>query len=218
MEMDEQPQSPPSRATWSLLGVWFFLATASAVGAAFAPYLLVNYPALLLATSPLPRHLLLVAPVLDPTVFFALGFARRLLAAIVVFAIGWKLGPRAVAWVEARWPRIGAELHRLERVFGRVGPVLVLLPSITIWLLAGTLKMRVALFIPLAAFGGLGLLIGVFEFAEWFAAPLATVIAWVRAYVWEATLVCVAIVSASQLPRLITFVRRYGRDADRHAS
>lgn len=196
------------RLTWMLLGIWGVVALVSAIGAAIAPYLLVNYPLLLLLLSPLPRHLLLLHPVLDTELYYGLGFVRRYLVALLIFAIAFRLSDRALAWIEARWPRLGAQLQKMLALFKRFGPILVTLPSVTMWFVAGMTRMQPVVFAALAAVGTLATLTVLHFLADAFSAPLDMVLALIREHVFEATVACLALVAVIQLPRLVTWLVR----------
>ena len=59
----------------SVMGV---LGAASMIGVGSSLYLLNHHPLVLIALSPLGRHLLLVAPAVDPLAFIAVAVSRRL--------------------------------------------------------------------------------------------------------------------------------------------
>lgn len=196
------------RLTWALLGIWGMIAAASLIGAAMAPYLLINRPLWLLLLSPLSRHLLLLYPLLDPELYYGLGFLRRYAVALLIFVIAFRLSDRALTWIKAHWPNLGAQLQRLLVVFKRIGPLLVLLPSVTMWFVAGLTRMQPLLFAALAAAGTLATLAAVHVMANVFSAPLDALLNLIREHVFEATLACLALVTVSQLPRLTTWLLR----------
>src|SRR5262245_16634286 len=120
MQVSEQPLG---RTTWVMLGVWGLVAAASALAATVAPYLLINAPLWLLLLSPLQRHLLLLAPLLDPEIYYVVGFVRRYAMTLLAFAIGYRLSDRATAWIERRWPNLGEQIRRFTALFERFGPL-----------------------------------------------------------------------------------------------
>ncbi len=70
------------------LGILAVLATGSLVGVAFSLYLVNHYPLVLIALSPLGRHLVLVAPIVAPTAFLTVAFARRMSFYLTLFYLG----------------------------------------------------------------------------------------------------------------------------------
>ena len=115
------------RASWTILGV---LTVASVAGTAFAPLLLVKAPLLLVALAPDGRHLALVAGRVEPWLLMSVTIARRTLYSVGMFGLGSAYGDLAVNWIEARARRTGKILRALERLFARVGTVLLIaLPS-----------------------------------------------------------------------------------------
>ena len=78
------------------------LGAGSLVGVAASLYLTAHHPVLLIALSPLGRHLMLVAPRVDPVVFVVVAVTRRLLFYVACFHLGRALGPAAILWLEER--------------------------------------------------------------------------------------------------------------------
>ena len=83
-------------------GALAVLAIGSFVGSSSALYLVNHHPLLLIALSPIGRHLLLVAPTVDPVVFVAVAVGRRTLFYLASFYLGRAFGPPGVLWIEAR--------------------------------------------------------------------------------------------------------------------
>ena len=86
----DSEQRKTVRLCLSVLGA---LGTASLIGVAFSLYLVNHYPLLLIALSPLGRHMVLVAPMVDPIAFVVVAVARRMGFYLASFHLGRTLGP-----------------------------------------------------------------------------------------------------------------------------
>lgn len=187
----ETPARPPARPLTGAeqqrvrlcLGALAVLGSGSLVGAAFFALLLGEYPLLLIALSPLGRHLILVAPVVDPIAFVAVGVGRRTLFYLPCFLLGRTLGPATLTWIEARAARLARLVRWLERLFARAPRLVVpALPGPTVSALAGVSGMPLRVFVALAATGtGVRMLLYLY-FGDWLSAPLASLRDWVFAY------------------------------------
>ena len=172
------------------------LSSFSLLGVAFSLYLVNHQPLLLVALSPIGRHLLLVAPTVDPFAFVAVVVARRMLFYLASFHLGRALGPAGIVWIEARAARFGRFVRWLERLFQRASyPVVFLLSGPTLSALAGASGMRPATFAALAAPGlalralvVLGVAASVREYIE-------AVLAWIDAHWVPGTIAMLAIVA-----------------------
>jgi len=133
------------------------LATLSAfslTGVTFWFWLVNHQPLLLVAMSPIGRHLLLVAPTVDPYAFVTVVVLRRMLFYMASFHLGRALGPAGISWIEARARRFGRFVRLLERVFRRASaPIVFVFSGPTISALAGVSGMRPRTFAALAASG-----------------------------------------------------------------
>jgi len=184
------------RASWALLGV---LTVASLVGTAMSPLLLVKAPLLLVALSPDSRHVALVAGRVEPVLLISVTVLRRALYSVGVYGLGAAYGELAVNWIEARARRLGKALRALERLFARVGAVLLLaLPFLSVCILAGASRTRLIVFLPALV---LGHFLWVFT-AVWlgtrFAAEAQAVVDFFAERLFESTLVCIALVAGYQ--------------------
>lgn len=74
------------------------------LGAAFSPFLFAHAPALLIAMSPFLVHLVFVAPLLSPEVYFPLALAITTLQCVIGFWFGSTFGPRALTLLVSRTP------------------------------------------------------------------------------------------------------------------
>lgn len=130
------------------------LSTLSLVGVVFSLYLVNHQPLLLVALSPIGRHLLLAAPTVDPFAFVAVVVARRMLFYLASFHLGRALGPAGVVWIEARAAGFGRFVRWLEWLFQRASHLVIFfLCGPTLSALAGASGMRPRTFAALAAPG-----------------------------------------------------------------
>jgi len=184
------------RASWSLLAV---LTVASLVGTAMSPLLLVKAPLLLVALSPDSRHVALVAGRVDPVLLMSVTVLRRSLYSIGVYGLGAAYGDLAVNWIEARARRLGKALRALERLFARVGAVLLLaLPFLSVCVLAGASRTRLIVFLPALVLGHFLWVFTTVWLGTRFAAEAQAVVDFFAERLFESTLVCVALVAGYQ--------------------
>ena|SRR6188768_317812 len=182
------------RACWALLAA---LTVASVVGTAVSPYLLVKAPLLLVVLSPDGRHVALVAGRVDPLLLTAVTVLRRSLYSVGVFGLGAAYGDVAVQWIEARSQRTGKALRALERLFERVGAIVLLaLPFLTLCILAGAARTRVIVFLPALLVGHFLWVFTTVWLGTRFAAEAQAVVDFFAERLFESTLVCVALVVA----------------------
>ncbi len=188
---DEQRQV--TRLCLSVIGV---LGTGSLLGVAFSLYLLNHFPLLLVALSPLGRHLVLVAPIVDPIALTAVLIARRMLFYLASFQLGRALGPFGIPWIEARAARFGRFVRWVERLFSRAPYLVVLLMTgPTVSALAGVSGMRRTVFVPLATLSLVLRMLLVLAFAEWMREYLEIALAWIDQYWIPGTIVMVLLVA-----------------------
>ncbi|TFG97335.1 MAG: hypothetical protein E4H11_02090 [Myxococcales bacterium] len=130
------------------------LSSISLLGVAFSLYLVNHHPLLLVAMSPLGRHLLLAAPTVDPFAFVIVVVARRMLFYLASFHLGRALGPAGIVWIEARAIGFGRYVRWLEQLFRRAShPIVFFLSGPTLSALAGASGMRPVVFAALATPG-----------------------------------------------------------------
>jgi hypothetical protein len=165
------PEHALVRRSLSVLGI---LSLGSLTGAASSLYLVNHYPLLLIALSPLGRHLLLVAPIVDPFAFVAVAVLRRMAFYLACFQMGRGLGPSGVEWLEARAARFARFVRWIERLFGRAPHTVVLLMAgPTVSALSGMTGMRTAAFVSLAGTSLVMRMLFILGFAEILRAPIA---------------------------------------------
>ena len=172
------------------------LGTGSMVGVAFSLYLVNHYPLLLIALSPLGRHMILVAPIVDPLAFVAVLVGRRMLFYLASFQLGRALGPPGIAWIEARAVRFGRFVRWMERLFARASHAVVLgMAGPTVSVLAGISGMRAGVFFPLATLSLVLRALLVLAFAAWIREYIEIALAWIDAYWVPGTVVMVTLVA-----------------------
>jgi hypothetical protein len=160
-----------------VLGVLSF---GSMLGAAFSLYLVGHFPLLLIALSPLGRHMLLVAPTVDPVAFVAVAVSRRMLFYTACFHLGRGLGPSGVQWLEARAARFARFVRFVEALFARAPHLVVLvMAGPTVSGLAGMAGIRTAWFLILATISLTLRMLFILGFAEMLRGPIMEVLDWI---------------------------------------
>ena len=169
------------------------LSSISLVGVAFSLYLVNHHPLLLVAMSPLGRHLLLVAPTVDPLAFVAVVVTRRMLFYVASFYLGRALGPAGIVWLESRAARFGRFVRWLEQIFHRASHWIVFFFSgPTLSALAGASGMRPPVFAALALPGLALRAVVVLGVAATIRPTLELVLAWIDEHWIPGTLVMLA--------------------------
>jgi membrane protein DedA with SNARE-associated domain len=159
------------------------LGTASTIGWASSLYLVNHAPLLLIAMSPIGRHLLLVAPSVDPVAFVIVGTLRRLTFYLGSFHLGRIAGPSGLVWMESRFSRVAWWVRWLERLFERFGhPILVAFPGPTVSALSGMSGMSQWLFLLLAGIGLVFRMMIIVVVADWFRVPIEQLLVLIEAY------------------------------------
>jgi membrane protein DedA with SNARE-associated domain len=132
------------------------LTIAGFAGVAFSPVLLVDAPLALIALSPLFRHLVVIAPLVDPVAFFVIAPLRLFLPDPFMYALGKRFGRRALGWVEARSVLMGRFVSWVERVFARTGALVFLVnQGLTVCTVAGVFRMHRGWFVAVNLVGTL---------------------------------------------------------------
>ena len=172
------------------------LSSISLLGVAFSLYLVNHHPLLLVAMSPLGRHLLLAAPTVDPFAFVAVVVTRRMLFYLASFHLGRALGPAGIVWIEARAAGFGRFVRWLEQLFRRASyPIVFFLSGPTLSALAGASGMRPLVFAALATSGLVLRALVVLGVAASVRPILESVLAWIDEHWIPGTLVMLAIVT-----------------------
>ncbi len=199
------PEEPPlareedrrvARICLSVLGV---LSTGSLIGVASSLFLVTHYPLLLVALSPLGRHLVLAAPVVDPVAFVVVAVTRRMLFYYPCFRLGGAYGRAGIAWVEARAARIAEFIRWIERIFQRAPRLVVLcMTGPTVSALAGSSGMAQPTYLALAGLGLLVRVLLVLAFGELARAPIEAVLAFIGEYWVPGTVLIVAAIAVQR--------------------
>jgi membrane protein DedA with SNARE-associated domain len=164
--------------------------------------------------SPLPRHLILVAPLVPMTPFLIVTVTRRMLSSAVGYGLGLSYGQSGLRWAHARYPRVGRLLRMLERLFTRAAPlVLFASPGPLVCALAGVARMPRWLFVPLAVAGQILRAVLEYMIGEAIVEWTAPIVAFLKEHVLEATALCVL---AVVVYRVIAVARR--RERSVHAA
>ena len=178
------------------------------LGTASSLYLVNHAPLLLIALSPLGRHLVLVAPTVDPLPFLLVSVGRRMLFYLASFHLGRALGPATIAWIEQRAPYAGRFVRFIERLFNRAPrAVVLLLAGPTVSVLAGVSGQRTGLFAALATAGLALRMLVIIVFAEWLRGPIEALLQLIDRYWLPGT---VAIIAALALHRVWEWRQRLG--------
>lgn len=196
----EPEQRALARRSLSALGV---LSVGSMTGTASSLYLVNHYPLLLIALSPLGRHLVLVAPIVDPLAFVVVAVARRMAFYLACFQLGRAMGPSGVVWLEQRAPRFARFVRWLENLFQRWSrSVAFLMPGPTVSALAGMSGMTLRLYVALATAGLVLRMIVILVFAELLREPIEWILALIDTYWKPGTALLVVVVLLYQWRRV----------------
>jgi membrane protein DedA with SNARE-associated domain len=197
LDGDAQRVARLAGSTLAVLGLCSMLGVSSWL------YLVNHYPLLLIALSPIGRHLILVAPITDPWAFVAVAVVRRMAFYLGSFYLGRALGPPGVLWIEARARHFGRFVRWLERIFQRWGRVVVFAGAgPTVSALAGISGMGVRSFAALAVPGLILRMLLILAVAEWLEEPIRVVLDWIDRHWVEGTAVMVLGVLVYQLVKL----------------
>jgi membrane protein DedA with SNARE-associated domain len=185
-----------------LLGTAAVLTVAGFAGTALAPSLLTYHPLLLIALSPIGRHLVLAATLAPMLPLVLVATARRMLSSALGYGFGHAYGDDGLHFVRARYPRMSGALAMLERMFERAAPlVLFLAPGPLLCALAGATRMPLWLFLPLTAGGHLMWASLTYRLGEALSTWIAPITEFLRSNVAPTTLGCAALVTAYALLR-----------------
>ena len=169
-----------ARRALSALGV---LSVFSITGVASSLYLVGEYPLLLIAMSPLGRHLFLVAPIVDPVAFVVVAVVRRLVFFVACFHLGKAMGPTGVVWLEQRSPLFARFVRWMEALFSRYARIVTFcFAGPTVSSLAGMSGMPLRRFVSLAGCGLVLRMLGILLFAEMLREPIETALEWIARY------------------------------------
>lgn len=179
------------------------------VGAALMPTLLAYSPLLLIAVSPLPRHLVMAAPLVPMAPFVVIATARRMLTSAVIYGLGHTYGEDGIAWVRKRYPSVSGALDMLQKAFDFAAPLVIFVaPGPLIAALAGAVRVPLWLFLVAATAGHAVWAALTYRVGSALRAWLAPILQFVQAHVASTTIACVVLVGGYALWR---------RRARRHA-
>ena len=185
------------RASLTVLGV---LGTGSIIGSASSLYLINEYPLLLIALSPIGRHLVLVAPIVNPVVFVVLGSVRRLCFYVPCFMLGRALGPRGLAWLAERAPGAERFIRWLERIFETARyPAVFFLIGPAMSSIAGNSGMSLRVWMPMVAAGLVFRMLLTLAFGEWMREPIEWLLGLIDEWKFPGTIAMVLGLLAFQL-------------------
>jgi hypothetical protein len=163
-----------------MLGV---LSTGSMIGVSFSLYLVGHYPLLLVALSPLGRHVVLAAPVANPVALIVVTAVRRMAFYLSCFYLGRALGPAGIPWIEKRAARFAVMVRWVESLFSRAPRLVILLMAgPTVSALAGVSGMSTRTYSSLAIVSLLVRLVAIVVLAEWLREYLEIALAWIDEY------------------------------------
>ena len=177
-------------------------------------YLVNNYPLLLIALSPLGRHLILVAPIVNPYAFVAVAVSRRAALSVPCFYLGRALGPIAVQWLEWRSARAGQAIRWLERLFRRFEKasfaLVFLFPGPAMSTIAGDSGMRSSVYLSMVIAGLVVRMLLTLWIADWPRGPIEIVVGWIGQYWVPGTIVLVAGIAFYQWRQSVRSARADG--------
>lgn len=180
-----QPDDVPQRRVIAAMGGLFLLGL---TGVALSPVLLVHAPVLLVALSPIHRHVLMVAPEVGLSVLLIVVVLRRLVGGCIVFAVGRSFGRKGLRAVAEKQPRLGRwGQWLLERLDGPLGiPLVALAPNATP-VFAGASKMGFGAFCAATVFGQVWLVTATFFLADYLKRYIEQMLLFVQDWVFELT-------------------------------
>ena len=186
-------RGPPNRRALAFVVVPLIgLFIASQLGDALGPGLVPDpdepgsgNPLLLLLLSPRLRWQVAVVNYLNPVVFLLVGTLRLLAADPPFYLLGYWYGDSAVRWMERQAPGSAKILRRSEKYYGKAAyPLVAIAPNNLICLLAGSSRMRPAVFFALNVGGTLVRLWLVIQFGKAFEDQIDAVLDWIGRYRW----------------------------------
>ena len=155
-------------------------------------YLVTDWPLVLIALSPLNRHLVIVAASVEPWAFVSVGLARCLLSCLAGHQLGSAVGPEALVWLEENSPRLSRWVRWVERLFQRSAyAALLLWPGLVVSMLGGIAEMRVGAVMAVASVGLLARLLVILYLGQWLLEPIEWLLAQIGQYRLEITLTIV---------------------------
>jgi hypothetical protein len=199
------PQFPDAEGRKLLrvyIGLLALLGTGTLIGVASSLYLVNSAPLVLIGISPLTRHLVLVAPMVDPFAFALVAGIRIFAFSFTAYAVGGILGPKGLEWLDARAQRTARAVRWMERIFARGAHLAVFLfPFGSMCAIAGVSRMAKEVFIPVVI-AGIGFRLGLIGvLGSWLQEPIEWMLAWIEVYRLPGTVALIAAIAIYQLAR-----------------
>jgi membrane protein DedA with SNARE-associated domain len=196
--------SPAARRAY--LTVMVITTAAAALGTALLPMLLVENPAVLLASAADFRNIALVSTQLDLQTVLAVGLPRRIFGMFGSYGLGVLYGRSILGFAERRLPRIGRLAGALERVFRRYPRATLLIwPAYATSIFAGLTRLPNRSFVPCMLVGQVGFVIGGYYLGGTISGPIDAIVDFFKRYLWESTAVFACAVAVQQVS---AYVRR----------
>ena len=168
-----------------LLAPVVVLSIAGYVTDILGPNLITEHPLLQMFFNPRNRYLLLAAPQVDAVPYYVVGFIRLILTDPIAYVLGWQYGDAAIRWVEQKMGDSTGLIRKIERWFGKVAPLVILIaPSFNWCVLAGAARMKPKLFIALNVTGTIGRLVLFRLASDAFEDELESVLDFIQRYQW----------------------------------
>jgi membrane protein DedA with SNARE-associated domain len=162
------------------------------IGVATSPYLVNNYPLVLIGISPLSRHVILVAPLVGAPIVLLVCGLRTLTFTAVSYFLGRSIGEPGLVWLEQRSENAGRFVRWLERFFQRWSYLAVFVfPQGAMACVAGVARMRPFGFFVTATVGITFRLSLYVWLADSISGPIMRFLEFIRIYQFPATVVLV---------------------------
>ena len=170
------------------------------IGVGSSPYLVNNYPLVLVGISPISRHIILVAPIVSLPMLFLVGGLRSLTFTTFSYFLGRSLGEPGLVWLEQKAERAGRFVRWLEGFFLRWSYLAVFVfPLGVMACIAGVARMRPGGFF-LAATLGLALRMTLYILlADAIRGPIMILLDWLRTNQFAATVAVAGSIAGYQI-------------------
>ena len=175
-----------ARARRSILLAAAGLFAAGTIGSNIGPALVDEHPIPVLILASRNRNLFGSVPFIDPLPYALIGFARILLAAVVLFYLGRWYGERAIGWTERQVGDLPPIYKWFERAVARAGWLLfILMPgSNLVCIMAGHQRVPARRFIPLISVGIVLKLVVLWFGGKAFEEQIRSFLGWIEDYQW----------------------------------
>lgn len=170
------------------------------IGVGSSPYLVNNYPLLLVGISPISRHFILVASLVATPLLLLVGGLRSLAFTTFSYFLGRSLGEPGLVWLEQRSKRAGRFIRWLERFFLRWSYFAVFVfPLGAMAFVAGVARMRPLGFFAVAIPGIAFRLTLYVLLGESMREPILNFLAFLRTHQLPLTIACALSMAMYQL-------------------